>query len=156
MPSWGGKHWQINRFNLHSVVHFCFLKQVMLLHMTACQSVQRYSQPYSQIPRLPTEAEILPYILKCLRQLADSGWFGSNWNTRDRERVRDSSPVLMEYSWTWCQDWSCSIKRAFASESLISFINQFLERGTEAQDESLNMHVYIVKAYMYHCAWQFS
>lgn len=81
-----------------------------LLHMTACQSVQRYSQPYSQIPCLPTEAEFLPYMLKCLRQLADSGWFGSNWNTRDRERVRDSSPALMEYSWTCCQDWSCSIK----------------------------------------------
>lgn len=28
-------------------------------------------------------------MLKCLRQLADSGWFGSNWNTRERERLSD-------------------------------------------------------------------
>lgn len=28
-------------------------------------------------------------MLKYLRQLADSGWFGSNWNTRDWEWLRD-------------------------------------------------------------------
>lgn len=74
---------------------------------------QLFRRPHSQItsqPAAAAEAEILPYMLKCSRQLTDSWWFGSNWNTGDWERLRDSSPVLMEYSWTCCQDWSCSIK----------------------------------------------
>lgn len=29
-------------------------------------------------------------MLKCLRQLADSGWFGCNWNTGDWERLRET------------------------------------------------------------------
>lgn len=72
-------------------------------------------------------------MLKCLRQLADSGWFGSNWNTRDWERLRD---VPLKCRWnihehvarTYRVQQSCSV---FAWENLISFIRQFLDVETK-------------------------